>query len=247
MGAKVILHLYDLSPSNDYLYPIGFGLHHSGVEVCGDEYSFASGAGIFSNSPKQEAPNTKFRESIELGAFDGGPSDLKVVLSQLREADKFGPDDYNLVRNNCNHFANALVWKLLGRKIPPHINRLADLGVCCSCLLPKQLLEAGAPVGDEASSNSSGFQVLGNRASRQATAKAPSFAGSGARLGGPSSATAENKKNGGLTSRLFSSSSSNRSPSPRADEVLTDRRERARKAAMARMDQHQQQANKVDN
>ena len=48
----VVLNIYDLSPANDYLYPIGFGLHHSGVEILGVEYSFASGGGIFESRPK---------------------------------------------------------------------------------------------------------------------------------------------------------------------------------------------------
>lgn len=34
---------YDLSPANEFLYTIGMGLHHSGVEISGREYSFASG------------------------------------------------------------------------------------------------------------------------------------------------------------------------------------------------------------
>ena len=33
------------------------GLHHSGVEILGKEYSFASGGGVFDSSPK-EAPGT---------------------------------------------------------------------------------------------------------------------------------------------------------------------------------------------
>ena len=52
MNTIVVLNIYDLSPANDYLYPIGFGLHHSGVEILGVEYSFASGGGIFESSPK---------------------------------------------------------------------------------------------------------------------------------------------------------------------------------------------------
>lgn len=39
------------------------GIHHSGVEILGREYSFASGGGIFDSSPK-DAPGAKFRESI---------------------------------------------------------------------------------------------------------------------------------------------------------------------------------------
>ena len=123
--------MYDLSPANNMLYAIGFGLHHSGVEIMGDEYSFASGAGIFQSIPK-DAPGAQFRESIELGHFDGGTQELKTAISEVRN--DFGPDDYNLVRKNCNHFANALTWALLGRSIPAHVNRLADIGVCCSCL-----------------------------------------------------------------------------------------------------------------
>ena len=71
---------YDLSTANDFLYSIGMGLHHSGVEILGREYSFASGGGIFDSSPK-EAPGAKFRESIELGSFDGGSSELNSAIS----------------------------------------------------------------------------------------------------------------------------------------------------------------------
>ena len=56
------------------------GLHHSGVEILGKEYSFASGGGIFDSTPK-DAPGAKFRESIELGAFDGGSSELLSAIS----------------------------------------------------------------------------------------------------------------------------------------------------------------------
>jgi hypothetical protein len=59
---------------------IGMGLHHSGVEILGREYSFASGGGIFDSSPK-DAPGAKFRESIELGAFDGGLPELQSAIS----------------------------------------------------------------------------------------------------------------------------------------------------------------------
>ena len=79
-GTKVYLNVYDLSPANDCLYPAGFGLNHSGVEVMGSEWSFASGGGIFESTPK-EAPGAKFRESLELGSFDGGSSEFNKVIS----------------------------------------------------------------------------------------------------------------------------------------------------------------------
>jgi len=217
MSTKVTLNIYDLSPANDMLYPIGFGLHHSGVEILGVEYSFASGGGIFESSPKI-APGAQFRESVELGAFDGGQQELQRAIADLR--DDFGPDRYNLIRRNCNHFANALVWALLGQQIPPHVNRLADIGVCCSCFLPKKLLEQ-APVGDPAgaSGGGSGFSRGGGQALPSRNPQVKSFTGTGNKLGSDAN-----------SSQWMSSSQSGR------QDDLTDRREKARMAALARME-----------
>lgn len=217
---KVILHLYDLSPANDIiLYAIGCGLHHSGIEILGDEYSFSSGAGIFHSTPK-DAPGAIFRESLELGLFDGGTKQLQSILSELRQ--DFGPNDYHLLRKNCNHFANALCWALLGKSIPPYINRLAEIGICCSCLLPRQLVEH-APVGDTTNNNSSstststgGTTFARSRATSRTVA--PLFTGTGSKLG--------------------SSSGNNKTTTGNDD--LVDRREKARKAALARLERNQQ-------
>jgi PPPDE putative peptidase domain len=78
-GTKVLLNIYDLSPANDALWMIGFGLHHSGVEISGTEYSFASGGGIFESTPKQ-ASGAQFRVTVELGAYDGGQAELRKAL-----------------------------------------------------------------------------------------------------------------------------------------------------------------------
>jgi hypothetical protein len=212
--------VYDLSPANDYLFPVGFGLHHSGVEVNGREYSFGSGGGVF-ESTTREAPGAKFRFQLEMGSYDGGSKELNQALDHVRS--DFGPADYNLVKKNCNHFCNALVWKLLQRPIPAYVNRLADIGNCCSCLLPKQLIE-DSPVGgsgNQSSSSSSSFAVP-TRASmnRGSPATAATFAGQGHSLGG-----------GNGTSTAANT----------ASEGLVDRREKARKAALARLDRDQQQ------
>lgn len=228
MGTKVVLNIYDLSAANDFLYSIGMGLHHSGVEILGKEYSFASGGGVFDSSPK-EAPGARFRESIELGAFDGGSSELSSAISDLR--DEFGPDRYNLIRRNCNHFANALVWRLLGRTIPGHVNRLADYGSCCSCFLPKKMLEE-APVGGEGGSGggSSGFQVYGRPGGRDKkddgarSSTTAAFTGSGTVLNSEES-----------RSRIPLLGSWGGSAKKKGDDSLTDRREKARMAALARM------------
>lgn len=250
---KVQLNLYDLSPANDCLYPLGFGLHHSGVEILGSEYSFASGGGIFESSPG-EAPGARFRERIDLGSFDGGSSELRSVLDHLR-SNGFGSDDYHLIKKNCNHFANALTWALLRKPIPPHVNRLADVANCFVWLLPKKLLEDSpvGPNGGDGSSTTTGYQVFGgSRAGRKGSASsAPTaaFIGRGARLGGSEGddgstcTTAGTSRNGGGLFGFGSSdgaSANNRSSANNAGgnkkDELTDRREKARQAALARME-----------
>ena len=257
---------------NQYLYPIGFGLYHTGVEIMGTEYTFASGAGIFNATPKY-APGAIFREQIELGIYDGTTIELNKVLDELRNG-KFGPNDYNIVERNCNHFANTLCYKLLNKQIPGYINRLADIGMCCSCLLPKSMLK-NAPVGDTSTTSGSssttsssflvkappGRMIMNDRSSTSSTAKV--FNGTGARLGGTSSTNGSsngstnsssndnnNEEKKSLISSIFnmttsinqSSNNSNISHPQRHDaDLLTDRREKARKAALARLDQQQQQ------
>jgi deubiquitinase DESI2 len=266
MSTKVILNIYDLSPMNEYLYPIGFGIYHSGIEMMGVEYTFASGAGIFHHSP-HDVPNATFRERIELGQYDGTSHELNIILDELRLT-KFGPDDYHIIQRNCNHFSNILCYKLLQKRIPGYVNRFADIGMCCSCLLPKSFLK-NAPVGDTTnptSTSSSSFLVKappGRMISNQSTASSSSassvkvFHGTGARLGssGNQEATSirseQEETSNSLLSRITSvggsfmtsnttSHSHNTNNHARHDD-LTDRREKARKAALARLEQQQQQ------
>ena len=247
---KVHLNLYDLSPANDCLYPLGFGLHHSGIEIMGSEYSFASGGGIFESSPG-EAPGARFRERIDLGSYDGGSAELRSVLDQLR-GNGFGSEDYHLIKKNCNHFANALVWALLRKPIPPHVNRLADVANCFVWLLPKKLLE-DSPVGPNGrggggggSASSSGYQVFGGRRgedgrSRTGSAPTAAFIGRGARLGGDDggdNGTDASNGSGGLFGFGAANARSGTAGGEKKQDELTDRREKARQAALARMERN---------
>lgn len=237
MTSKVTLNLYDLSPANEYLYALGLGLHHSGIEILGTEYSFASGAGVFEAPPKV-AGGAIYRESIELGYMQGGSTEVKGVLDELKQ--EFAPDKYNLIKKNCNHFANALAYALLQKQIPSHINRLANIGSCMSCLLPKQMLE-NAPVGDpnnQNSSSNSGYQVYPSRNQAQNDMKkslVSAFSGSGMTLGSSSSSTSSSGNNSGL-GNFFGNSGSTAGNKSGSDD-LTDRREKAKMAAMARLNQ----------
>jgi deubiquitinase DESI2 len=216
VGTKVFLNVYDLQsgPFQDALFAVGCALHHSGVEVLGTEYSFASNAGIFASSPRATPPGVAFREQVELGTFEGTSADLRSVLAHLESEGGFGPTSYHLLRRNCNHFASALCYKLLQRRIPAYVNRISALALCCDCLIPKAVLEH-APVGDSKDGPTTTALVPSSRSHVQP------FAGSGMKLG--------------TATRPASNHMERQAPANSSDD-LTDRRERARLAALARLE-----------
>ncbi|CAB9514762.1 Desumoylating isopeptidase 2 [Seminavis robusta] len=149
-GSKVYLNVYDLNPVNFFLGPVGIGLYHSGVEIDGFEYSFASrGGGIFKIEPRK-ARGVRFYQQIEMGSIDEeqGIQQLQRALDELK--DGFQPQKYDFVTNNCNHFCNALLVKLLGKGLPGHVNRMSYLWTTANIpwLVPKNI-RRNAPVGDK--------------------------------------------------------------------------------------------------
>ncbi len=193
------------------------GLHHTGLEISGREYSYGSQGGIYEGPPK-EAGGARFRCQIDMGTYDGGSKELNRALDELRHRGGFAGNGYNLIRRNCNHFCNALCWQLLRKPIPAYINRLATVGDCCSCLLPKEMLE-DSPVGGSGGNNQSPGQAPGrgfmNRSGDMDSGRVSAFSGKGYSLSGGSSASV-------------------------APADLTDRRERARKAALARLEKQKE-------
>lgn len=171
--------------------------------------------------------------------------ELKKAVDDLRIS--FGPNDYNLIRKNCNHFANSLVYQLVGKQAPGYINRIADVGACCSCLLPKKMLE-NAPVGDpDGKSNDDGTSSFGGSGIYARGPNAPqantmqAFTGTGARLGGVDSSSTTTESEGLMGSLLSKAKgSSSGATSAKGSDDLTDRREKARKAALARFEKQKQ-------
>ena len=131
-----MVNVYDLSPGvNDWLWPVGLGVFHSGVSIHGKEWTFSSG-GVFHSEPKF-APGAVFRESICVGEVLMGSHEVEAVVNDLRAA--FPGDTYNVVQKNCNSFSAALTAALLKKHVMPgHVNRLAYFGSCFSCLFPKE-------------------------------------------------------------------------------------------------------------
>jgi len=106
--------------------------------------------------------------AIKMGTFEGSESRINEVIRELR--DDFKGTDYSLIFKNCNCFAAAFVKKLNNRDIPAWINRMAEIGQYCSCLLPSSALQPqsqsadSAPlVGDKGGSQFQPFKGKGNR------------------------------------------------------------------------------------
>lgn len=62
-----------------------------------------------------------------LGDFIGSMPELRRILNGLKE-EGFKEGDYDVVRNNCNHFCDEFAFALVGKRIPPWVNRAATIG-----------------------------------------------------------------------------------------------------------------------
>jgi len=176
-----------------------------GVEIAGSEYTYAGGAGIFAMYPRV-APGATFRESIPLGTVLDAPRALRRALEALRS--DFGPDDYSLVKLNCNHFSAALVMELLGKPIPAYVNRLAFFGSFFSCFLPVEMTSQ-APVSQEGNSTGAAEPSV-QRFIGTSSGTRTAFSGEGVRSGSKASGVP-------------------------ADKSEYERRERIRQATMTRL------------
>ena len=177
-----LLNIYDLHEYNQHLYGLGLGMYHSGVEIGGVEYTFSSGSGVFNHAPRA-AGGAKFRETVNLGTL-ASSSAVGTAIEELRH--EFRGTDYNVLERNCNHFAEALVWRLLGKQLPGYVNRMAGFGAMFSCLMPQSMLK-DAPVdgnGGGRSSASSSSSSSGPRGGAMDRTVVNAFGGSGFKLGG---------------------------------------------------------------
>ncbi|KAL8144083.1 hypothetical protein V2J09_017115 [Rumex salicifolius] len=134
--APVYLNVYDLTPMNGYIYWAGLGIFHSGVE----EYGFGAHdyptSGVFEVEPR-ECPGFKFRKSIFIGTTNLDPKQVREFMEL--HSSSYSGDSYHLIVRNCNHFCNEMCHKLTGKKIPRWVNRLAQIGSQCNCILPETL------------------------------------------------------------------------------------------------------------
>ncbi|KAL8205254.1 hypothetical protein R6Q57_008805 [Mikania cordata] len=136
----VYLNVYDISTINTCISWTGIGAFHTGLEVHGVEYGFGchqeSESGVFEIEPRK-CPGFKFRESILMGTTKLTPNQVQRFI-ELQSNNYYG-DTYHLFGKNCNHFCDDICYKLTGNRIPKWVNRLARIGSCCHCILPKAI------------------------------------------------------------------------------------------------------------
>ena len=114
--APIKLRLYDLSQGMAASFSqavIGThieAIYHSGVDVFGTEYFFGGGIqGLPINGPRSFPSLFGMRPMrvVELGTTTKTRADLEVWCAANRQL--FTTATYDLLRNNCNNFSDALV------------------------------------------------------------------------------------------------------------------------------------------
>jgi hypothetical protein len=124
-----------------------------GVEINGIEYTyggnpFIKGTGVYTCCPLQ-VEGAIYKTSYLVGTVNDMIT-LNLALEPLKR--EFAANEYNLFTRNCNHFADALCLKLVGKHIPTYVNRLPTVGYFMSCFLPNSIV-AQAPVQAQADSS----------------------------------------------------------------------------------------------
>lgn len=95
-----------------------------------------------------------YKESFLIGVVH----DQKFLYKTLNELKtEFVANEYSLIAQNCNHFAEALCLRLLGKRIPSYINRLARMGNWVKFILP-QSLKSLNPIPSDPSANLGTFE-----------------------------------------------------------------------------------------
>ncbi|CAD7937322.1 unnamed protein product [Amoebophrya sp. A120] len=108
------------------------GVYHSGVEIFGKEYSYGMtfckvSTGVMSdNTPRVHEDHT-FLESIVIGDCFLSEYELhKIMQEEFFGNAKWLGKNYNILRQNCHHFSDALLQRLDPTfRLPAHLNALA--------------------------------------------------------------------------------------------------------------------------
>eukprot|EP00756_Hemistasia_phaeocysticola_P003020 Hpha_TRINITY_DN12019_c0_g1::TRINITY_DN12019_c0_g1_i1::g.141059::m.141059 len=177
---EVWLNVYNIleEGTNSSLRFFGVGLHHTGVEIHGREWSYGGAlpgmdrgdeTGIFCIAPRTGMPASHFKESILLGHTRKGPSDIDRIIGLMIVEREWLATDYHILTKNCNDFCARLADRLGGWFLPPWVNRAAKVSaavvpdaVLTRVLRHLQPPKQSQPLITEGSSSRRGSGTVGN-------------------------------------------------------------------------------------
>ncbi|CAJ1018191.1 putative PPPDE putative peptidase domain containing protein [Leishmania utingensis] len=120
----VFVNVYDILKFNSWLWSVGIGVHHVGIQVYDAEYQFGrcdEGSGVRVVEPRHSSPHI-FREQFYVGQTQLSALAVQELVSSFAQSDTWLGSRYHLVKHNCIHFAHAFCEALL----PPNV-RVAQM------------------------------------------------------------------------------------------------------------------------
>ena len=96
------------------------GIWHTSIVMDGTEFYFDGGVGIVSGPAGATRFGPPLRSEV-LGHTDKTTADLEAWNAAEMRANRFGPDCYNLMLCNCNHYTQAASQFLMQKDIPDDV------------------------------------------------------------------------------------------------------------------------------
>lgn len=121
---------------------IGMGIYHTGIEINGSEYAYGGNSLLDATGVYEIAPTKhdafSYKEALHMGRIESKEAVWKALSLTMK---KYKANEYDMLMFNCNHFSDEFLSLLLPSiRLPPHLNRAANIGSKFHCLIPKKYL-----------------------------------------------------------------------------------------------------------
>ena len=111
------------------------------MEIGDSEYAYGGNSLIDSTGVYEMFPKKHdifiFKYSMEVGEIESEDEAWRILNRLMK---KYRANKYDMLKMNCNHFTNEFLLLLIGKGLPPHLNRIAYLGSYLHCIVPQKYL-----------------------------------------------------------------------------------------------------------